>query len=309
MEDGDQEVRGEEQHTFGGHDAAFLTPRLSILAGEARSYTAPQGDYSGGHDAQEEEPTNLLAEAEELQYGEDVGIALLREDMNDTEETKGRQQQQLEQHELNATEDGEATFDAGVFFVGQDDNGADNFDADGEEETKLEDDEVARDTEWLPPDEADSDDDEGNAATQRMDRATFPLSRVRELLKFHSDFSIVAKDAAVVAGEAVTLMLQDLARLAAAEAERHRRKRVTYADVARVVHYFDRYSFLTGAVPTVPAVASVAKAVAVAPATSSGAEAKPSRGVAREGMGRTMSKVTGNGGGGVAGMRQTKLRF
>ncbi|RNF11187.1 hypothetical protein TraAM80_01119 [Trypanosoma rangeli] len=307
--EGDQEVRGaREEHTFDDHEAAFLTPRLSIFSGDTQTYTAPQGDYSGGHDAHKEEPMNLFLDTEELQDTAEDNAMLFREHMNGEGETI--RMQQGGQQELNATEDGDSALDAGVFFVGQDDNDADSVDVDSEGEINVETDETALDPERLPYDDVDDDDDDdgGNAAPQKMVRVTFPLPRVRELLKFHSDFSIVAKDAAVVAGEAVVLMLQDLTRLAAAEAERHRRKRVTYADIARVVHYFDRYSFLADAVPSAQEVASVAKTVTVGPANSSLLETPASCNVAREGAVRPMLRATGSGGGG-AGMRQTKLRF
>jgi histone H3/H4 len=80
----------------------------------------------------------------------------------------------------------------------------------------------------------------------------FALSRVKELLKFEGSSSIVSKDAAAAACEAVALLTRDLVTVAAAEASRKNRKTITYDDVARVAQLLDRFSFLAEVVPPAP---------------------------------------------------------
>lgn len=104
---------------------------------------------------------------------------------------------------------------------------------------------------------SDADDEEGGGAVRSAHTAStgtdyanaFALSRVRELLKYDGCSSVVARDAAVTAGEAVALLLRDLTQAAAAEAQRRNRKTVTYDDVARVAQLFDRFSFLSEVLP------------------------------------------------------------
>ncbi|KAK7200737.1 hypothetical protein NESM_000131700 [Novymonas esmeraldas] len=84
----------------------------------------------------------------------------------------------------------------------------------------------------------------------------FAHSRVKELLKYEGSSSIISKDAASAACEAVALLTRDLVTVAAAEAARRHRKTVTYDDVARVAQLLDRFSFLADVVPPVPAPAS-----------------------------------------------------
>ncbi|EKG05070.1 hypothetical protein TCSYLVIO_003864 [Trypanosoma cruzi] len=293
----------QEEHTFDDPEAAFFTPSLSIATGDTQIYAAPLGNYSRENEAQHDELKTFLGEAVELEDEKEAYASLFHEGMNDDEEATYKQQ--VGQQALSGMEGDEATFDAGIFFVGKDDNDTGNVDGDGNEANVG----GAFESEEFQHDDEDSgDEDEDNVTSERSNRLKFPLSRVRELLKFHSNFSIVAKDAGAVAGEAVVLMLQDLTKLAAAEAERQRRKTVTYADIARVVHHFDRFSFLSDIIPPVSVVAGGAKAVAVGSATSLAAESKTSRSAAREGAVRAQLKSTETGGGG-ASMRQTTLRF
>ncbi|KAG8348080.1 hypothetical protein TRVL_01100 [Trypanosoma vivax] len=99
--------------------------------------------------------------------------------------------------------------------------------------------------------------DGGQVSSTAVDgKPTFALSRVRDLLKFHSESSIIARDATILTAEAVVLILQDLTRMAASQAERQHRKTIKYADIASVVHYFDRFSFLTDVIPREPSTTS-----------------------------------------------------
>ncbi|EKF39327.1 hypothetical protein MOQ_000448 [Trypanosoma cruzi marinkellei] len=297
----------QEEHTFDDPEAAFFTPRLSIATGDTQIYAAPLENHSRENEAQHDELKTFLVEANELEDEEKAYASLFHEGINDEEEATYKEQ--VGQQALNGMGSEEATFDAGIFFLGKDDNDTGDFDSDRNEAINEANGGGAFESEEFQHDDADSgDEDDDNVTSERSNRPNFPLSRVRELLKFHSSSTIVAKDAALVAGEAVALMLQDLTRLAVAEAERQRRRTVTYVDVARVVHHFDRFSFLSDIIPPVPVVASGPKAVAVGSATSLATESKTIRNAAREGTVRTQLKSTGTGGGG-ASMRQTTLRF
>lgn len=102
--------------------------------------------------------------------------------------------------------------------------------------------------------------DHDRAGGARADSHTFANafahSRVKELLKYEGSSSMISKDAAAAACEAVALLTRDLVAMAAAEATRRNRKTVNYDDVARVAQMFDRFSFLADVVPPMPATSS-----------------------------------------------------
>ena len=86
----------------------------------------------------------------------------------------------------------------------------------------------------------------------------FPHSRVKEILKYEGSSSIVSRDAAAAACEAVALLMRDLVAMAAAETTRKNRKTISYDDVARVAQLLDRFSFLADVVPPAPPASSAA---------------------------------------------------
>ncbi|KAH9577403.1 Transcription factor CBF/NF-Y/archaeal histone domain [Trypanosoma melophagium] len=316
------------------HEAAFLTPRLAVFTDGGNQETESFNDYNesnapgrGGVSAisttAEEDTYPVLCETEAM-WEKDTAHPML---FTGDEEDEQRVRQPFDHNETALM--------AALSSTERDDH-------------KDEDDNhVLNDPNEYNEDEDDEDDeDEGeegalvagmgglssgraaggppNPAAARGDRPTFPLSRVRELLKFHGSSSIVAKDAALTASDAVVLMLRELTRLAAAEAERQQRRTVTYADVARVVHYFDRFSFLSDIIPQPPETRSGAAKVMVggtgkvstslastSAATSAGAgggAAKAGCGGARDGVSRQQTK-----GGGTteeaSRLRQATLRF
>lgn len=83
--------------------------------------------------------------------------------------------------------------------------------------------------------------------------AAFPVSRVKDLLRYEGSSTIISRDACLTASEAVALILRDMAKAAAAEAQRRNRKTVNYDDVAKTVHLFDRFAYLAEVVPAVAA--------------------------------------------------------
>lgn len=75
------------------------------------------------------------------------------------------------------------------------------------------------------------------------------VHRVRQLLRYEGSSSILSKEAVMAVTKAVSLMVQDLIRTAAAFAQRRCRQRVTSRDIAHIISLYDRFSFLAEVVP------------------------------------------------------------
>nr|CCC90118.1 unnamed protein product [Trypanosoma congolense IL3000] len=132
---------------------------------------------------------------------------------------------------------------ASIYIVGKDEEGGDGDDGN---DNWMDD---TMDLNVFSQDETGADTAGGTADGGEDEKLAFAFSRVKELLKFHSGFTIVSKDAVLAAVDAVVLLLHDLTRLAAVRAEREGRKTVRYSDIANVVHYFDQFSFLVDIIP------------------------------------------------------------
>ncbi|ORC93629.1 uncharacterized protein TM35_000015060 [Trypanosoma theileri] len=307
----------EDGQTLDIHEAAFLTPRLAVFTDGGNQETETFNEYNGDQAPRgvsaistraEEDSLAVLGDTEDIWEKDIAHAALLNRD---------EEKEQQVQHSFDYDETAPI---AGMFFAtGEEHEEEENDMNDPNEEEENEDedgDDVMGNVDSFHP--GGSSAASPNAAAGGG-RSTFPLSRVRELLKFHGLSSIVAKDAALTASDAVVLMLRDFTRLAAAEAERQQRKTVTYTDVARVVHYFDRFSFLSDIIPQPPESHSgtakvmvgsgkLPTALASTSAAAAAGGARAGRGGARDGVSRHQTKggaTTEEGG----RLRQATLRF
>lgn len=111
----------------------------------------------------------------------------------------------------------------------------------------------------------------------------FPTSRVKDLLKYEGSSSVVSRDACLAASEAVALILRDLAKCAAAEAQRRHRKTVTYEDIARTAQMLDRFAYLSEVVPPLPVVVPAPHGGSAAAARSRSRAQDSKKGKTKEG--------------------------
>lgn len=248
----DPDVEGDEV-------ASFLVPRLAAYAappssGSSSSRASEDGDMEDDGDAAEARralESHAMAEEDHRaasgSHGRDSGersAAHVTDDARASAELAGVAPwaQTTEDLPSRAYDPFLTERDAEeAEVVGYQDDDADALDTDGDADEELA---------------------EGGAGALRQARAehgaassfvnAFAHNRVKELLKYEGSSSIISKDAAAAACEAVALLTRDLVAMAAGEASRRHRKTVTYDDVARMAQLLDRFSYLADVVPPVP---------------------------------------------------------
>jgi len=98
-------------------------------------------------------------------------------------------------------------------------------------------------------------------STSRNAQPPFAVKRVKQLLRLVDPAMIVGTEAATVTAHAAALIIEDLARSAAAQAAAEKRKTVTYRDVAFAVSQLARFAYLRDIIPTeVATIKSIDKA-------------------------------------------------
>ncbi|CBH10521.1 hypothetical protein, conserved [Trypanosoma brucei gambiense DAL972] len=235
-------------------EAAFLTSRLAMRAEEVEANVSGSQFLNSPRngstlDAEEDEEANFTPNVlggptndTPLFYGEELDSLIQSQERNVAGNVTTQNIDASEGYALHIDEH-------------EENDDIDNNDVDDDDEGDDDDDDNNNFLidNYEPPEHTDMASG-GSGCEGGGDRTPFALSRVRELLKFHSNSTIVSKDAVTTASEAVVLILQDLTRMAAAQAERNNRKTVRYSDVATVVQHYDRFSFLLDILPPVPEV-------------------------------------------------------
>ncbi|KPI90487.1 hypothetical protein ABL78_0417 [Leptomonas seymouri] len=230
----DPDGQGEEEEE---EAAPYLVPRLAAYAEASSSSSIASDEDKKAHTENEDGTTFQADELDE--EGRTPHVLIARDsgersaahvtDDGATEEPRERASEEESSLEKAEGSDAMQANEQDPTYIG----------SSGEDEVEVSEEDAHED-----------DGDRGsNRATASHYASAFAHSRVKELLKYEGSSSIVSRDAATAACEAVALLMRDLVATTAAEATRRSRKTLTYDDVARVVQLFDRFSFLADVVP------------------------------------------------------------